>query len=105
MPSPLVECIPNFSEARRPEVVDAILQSITAVPGVILLDRHSDMDHNRTVVTYLGSPETVEEAAFQAIEEAKLSAKDRSETEKHIADCKEKLPFTFAELLKEGKKR
>jgi glutamate formiminotransferase/formiminotetrahydrofolate cyclodeaminase len=67
MPSPLVECIPNFSEARRPEVVEAILQSITAVPGVILLDRHSDMDHNRTVVTYLGSPEAVEEAAFQAI--------------------------------------
>jgi glutamate formiminotransferase / formiminotetrahydrofolate cyclodeaminase len=67
MPSPLVECIPNFSEARRPEVVEAILQSITAVPGVILLDHHSDIDHNRTVVTYLGSPEAVEEAAFQAI--------------------------------------
>lgn len=70
MPNPLVECIPNFSEARRPEVVEAILQAITAVPGVTILDRHSDMDHNRTVVTYVGSPSAVEEAAFQAISTA-----------------------------------
>src|SRR5512138_685844 len=67
MPNPLVECIPNFSEARRPEVVEAIWNAIAAVPGVTLLDRHSDLDHNRTVVTYVGSPEAVEEAAFQAI--------------------------------------
>lgn len=67
MPNSLIECIPNFSEARRPEVVEAILQSITAVSGITLLDRHSDLDHNRTVVTYLGSPSSVEEAAFAAI--------------------------------------
>lgn len=67
MPNPLVECIPNFSEARRPEVVEAIIQSITAVTGVTVLDRHSDMDHNRTVLTYVGAPEAVEEAAYQAI--------------------------------------
>src|SRR5512133_1044680 len=67
MPSPLVECIPNFSEARRPEVVTAIVQAIQAVPGVTVLDKHSDMDHNRTVVTYVGLPEAVEEAAYQAI--------------------------------------
>ncbi len=67
MPTPLVECIPNFSEARRPEVVEAILQAIRAVPGVTVLDRHSDMDHNRTVLTYVGAPQAVEEAAFQAI--------------------------------------
>jgi glutamate formiminotransferase len=70
MPNPLVECIPNFSEARRPEVVEAILQAITSVPGVTLLDRHSDLDHNRTVVTYVGGPAAVEEAAFQAIAKA-----------------------------------
>ena len=70
MPNPLVECIPNFSEARRPEVVEAIIQSITAVPGVTMLDRHSDMDHNRTVLTYVGAPDAVEEAAFQAISTA-----------------------------------
>ncbi len=70
MSKPLVECIPNFSEARRPEVVEAIIQSIAAVTGVALLDRHSDLDHNRTVVSYLGDPAAVEEAAFQAIKTA-----------------------------------
>lgn len=70
MPNPLVECIPNFSEARRPEIVAAIAQSITAVPGVHILDQHSDHDHNRTVITYVGSPAAVEEAAFQAISTA-----------------------------------
>ncbi|MDP2995738.1 MAG: glutamate formimidoyltransferase [Anaerolineales bacterium] len=69
MPSPLVECIPNFSEARRPEVVDAIVTAIAAA-GVTELDRHSDSDHNRTVVTYVGAPAAVEEAAFQGIRKA-----------------------------------
>ena len=69
MPSPLVECIPNFSEARRPEVVEAILAAITAA-GVTVLDRHSDKDHNRTVVTFIGAPAAVEEAAFQGIRKA-----------------------------------
>ena len=67
MPNPLVECIPNFSEARRPEVVERILAAIKAVNGVHILDHHSDLDHNRTVVTYVGTPAAVEEAAFQAI--------------------------------------
>jgi glutamate formiminotransferase / formiminotetrahydrofolate cyclodeaminase len=70
MPNPLVECIPNFSEARRPEVVETIVQAITGVPGVRLLDRHSDLDHNRTVVTFVGPPAAVEEAAFQSIRTA-----------------------------------
>jgi glutamate formiminotransferase/formiminotetrahydrofolate cyclodeaminase len=70
MTKPLVECIPNFSEARRPEVVQDILQAITGVEGIHILDTHSDMDHNRTVVTYLGSPEAVEEAAFRSVARA-----------------------------------
>jgi glutamate formiminotransferase/formiminotetrahydrofolate cyclodeaminase len=70
MPNPLVECIPNFSEARRPEVLDAIVMVINGVPGVHLLDRHSDLDHNRTVLTMVGSPAGVEEAAFLAIQKA-----------------------------------
>ncbi|PKO12176.1 MAG: glutamate formimidoyltransferase [Chloroflexi bacterium HGW-Chloroflexi-10] len=70
MASPLVECIPNFSDARRPEVIKQILDSIQAVPGVHVLDHHSDMDHNRTVVTYVGTPAAVEEAAYQAIAKA-----------------------------------
>jgi glutamate formiminotransferase/formiminotetrahydrofolate cyclodeaminase len=69
MPSPIVECIPNFSEARRPEVIDDIIGAITAAGGTIL-DRHSDTDHNRTVITYVGTPAAVEEAAFQGIRKA-----------------------------------
>jgi glutamate formiminotransferase/formiminotetrahydrofolate cyclodeaminase len=83
MPSPLVECIPNFSEARRPEVVEAILQAIQSVPGVILLDRHSDMDHNRTVVTYIAPPEAAEEAAFQGIAKAAQLIDLNSHTGEH----------------------
>ena len=68
MPAPLVECIPNFSEARRPEVIAQIIKAIQSVAGVQILDRHSDLDHNRTVVTYIGAPAAVEEAAFRAIQ-------------------------------------
>ncbi len=70
MPTPLVECIPNFSEARRPQVIEAILQAIQSIPEVRILDRHSDRDHNRTVITFIGPPEPVEEAAFRAIAKA-----------------------------------
>jgi glutamate formiminotransferase len=70
MPQPIVECVPNFSEARRPEVVEAILQAIASVDGVYLLDRHSDVDHNRTVVTLAGAPQAVAEAAFRSIAKA-----------------------------------
>jgi glutamate formiminotransferase/formiminotetrahydrofolate cyclodeaminase len=70
MSDPIVECVPNFSEARRPEVVEAIQQAIAGVPGVRLLDRHSDADHNRTVLTFVGPPPAVEEAAFRAIARA-----------------------------------
>ena len=66
----LIECIPNFSEARRPEVIDQIVAAITSVEGAQMLDRSSDLDHNRTVVTFAGPPEAVEEAAFRAIKTA-----------------------------------
>ncbi|MEI6289729.1 MAG: glutamate formimidoyltransferase [Chloroflexota bacterium] len=65
----IVECIPNFSEARRPEVVDQIVAA-AASAGVKVLDRSSDNDHNRTVLTFAGSPGNVEEAAFLAIKKA-----------------------------------
>ncbi len=66
----LIECIPNFSEARRPEVVDKIVEAITSVEGVRLLDRSSDLDHNRTVLSYAGPIEDVEQATFLAIKTA-----------------------------------
>jgi len=70
MTTPLIECIPNFSEARRPEVIDQIVAAIQAVPKVKLLDRSSDLDHNRTVLTFAGTSAGVEEAAFRAIKTA-----------------------------------
>jgi glutamate formiminotransferase/formiminotetrahydrofolate cyclodeaminase len=70
MPNPIVECIPNFSDARRPEVIDAIIAEMNSIPGVTLLDRHSDMDHNRTVLTIIGHPEAVEKAAYLSIKKA-----------------------------------
>jgi glutamate formiminotransferase/formiminotetrahydrofolate cyclodeaminase len=66
----LVECIPNFSEARRPEIVDQIETAVTSVDEVYLLDRSSDLDHNRTVLTFAGPPHAVEKAAFRAIKTA-----------------------------------
>ena len=70
MPQPIVECIPNFSEARRPEVIAEIIHAINDVAGVRVLDQHSDIDHNRTVVTFVGPPAAVEAAAFEAIAKA-----------------------------------
>jgi glutamate formiminotransferase len=63
----LVECIPNFSEGRRPGVIRAIIESIESVPGILLLDHSSDWDHNRTVVTFAGAPSSVVEAAYCSI--------------------------------------
>jgi glutamate formiminotransferase/formiminotetrahydrofolate cyclodeaminase len=70
MATQLIECIPNFSEARRPEVVDQIVAAVQSVSEVKVLDRSSDLDHNRTVLTFAGSPAGVEEAAFRAIKTA-----------------------------------
>ncbi len=67
---PLLECVPNFSEGRRPEVVAAIVRAMAQVPGVRVLDVHSDPDHNRSVVTLVGEPEPLQEAAFRGIAEA-----------------------------------
>jgi glutamate formiminotransferase/formiminotetrahydrofolate cyclodeaminase len=66
----IVECIPNFSEGLDQHVVDKILAVFKPFNNIQVLDHHSDKDHNRTVITFLGSPEEVEEAAFQAIKKA-----------------------------------
>ena len=67
MPEPLIECVPNFSEGRRPEIVAEIVAAIRAVRGAHLLDSEMDADHNRSVVTFVGAPAPVLEAAFAAI--------------------------------------
>jgi glutamate formiminotransferase len=67
----LVECVPNFSEGRRPEVLDEIVGAMTAVEGVRLLDREMDADHNRAVVTIIGDPDVILEGVFKGIEKAR----------------------------------
>lgn len=66
----LVECVPNFSEGRRPEVVERIADAAQSVEGVRLLDRTMDHDHNRSVLTFVGAPEACAEAAFRSVAEA-----------------------------------
>ena len=61
----VVECVPNFSEGRRKEVVDRIVYSIRSVPGIKVLNVEMDPDHNRSVVTFTGNRENVQEGAFR----------------------------------------
>jgi len=70
LPRQLVECVPNFSEGRDQAKIDAIVASILAVPEVVLLDRESDADHNRSVLTFVGPPAAVAEAALRCVEKA-----------------------------------
>jgi glutamate formiminotransferase len=66
---PLVECVPNFSEGQRKDVIEAIVAAIASAP-VNLLDVSSDHDHNRTVVTFAGEPQAVLEGAFRGAQVA-----------------------------------
>jgi len=66
----LIECVPNFSEGRRPDVVAAIRDAIAAVPGAYLLDASSDASHNRSVITFVADIAIVADAAFAGIREA-----------------------------------
>ncbi|MBC7242081.1 MAG: glutamate formimidoyltransferase [Anaerolineae bacterium] len=66
----IVECVPNFSEGQRKEVIDQLVAAITSVPDVIVLDVEADPDHNRSVITFVGEPAAVEEAAFRSIAKA-----------------------------------
>lgn len=66
----LVECVPNFSEGRRPEIVRQIADAITAVKPACVLDTHIDPDHNRSVITFVAPLETVVVAAVNAVRRA-----------------------------------
>jgi glutamate formiminotransferase len=69
MPSTLVECVPNFSEGRDPAKVDAIIEAMK-LPGVYLLDREMDSDHNRCVITLVGEREAIQEAVIRGVGKA-----------------------------------
>ena len=66
----LVECVPNFSEGRKPETVQRIADAIVSVETACVLDRHIDPDHNRSVITFVAAPERVVETAVQAVKRA-----------------------------------
>jgi glutamate formiminotransferase len=76
---PLVECVPNFSEGRAGDVVEAIATALRAVPGAHLLDVHVDRWHHRSVFSVAGTADAVLDAAFRAT----LVARDRIDLTRH----------------------
>ncbi len=68
--APIVECVPNFSEGRDANIINEIAKAIAYVSGVKVLHVDMGADANRTVITFAGSPNGVEEAAFQAVKKA-----------------------------------
>lgn len=66
----IVECIPNFSEGRNSEIIDQIVAAIRSVGGAVLLDRESDPNHNRSVVTFVATRDRVVDAAIAAAKRA-----------------------------------
>jgi glutamate formiminotransferase len=66
----MLECVPNFSEGRDARTVEAIVEAIASAPGVLLLGHEMDADHNRSVITFAGSPEAVVEGAVRGVARA-----------------------------------
>lgn len=79
----LIECVPNISEGRRPEVVSTIVDAIKRVPGVQWLDHSSDPDHNRSVLTFLGTPEVLKAAVLVLYEQVAQHIDMRTQTGSH----------------------
>lgn len=81
--NPLVECVPNFSEGRKPETVREIARAIESVKGAVVLGQHIDADHNRSVITFVAAPEVVVEAALRAVTKATELIDLRTHTGEH----------------------
>jgi glutamate formiminotransferase len=79
----LIECVPNVSEGRRGDAIDRMADAIRAVEGARLLDRTSDVDHNRSVFTFAGPPEAVEAAAHALVDAALREIDLRTHTGEH----------------------
>src|SRR2546423_1738697 len=82
MPSPLIECVPNFSEGRDAATIEALRTALTSVPGVRLLDVQADASHNRSVFTFVAPPEAALEAALRAMR----VATERIDLTKHTGE-------------------
>ena len=79
----LVECVPNFSEGRNPEIIEAIADAIRKTPGCSLLDVDPGKSTNRTVYTFVGSPEAVVEGALNSAKVARNLIDMRKHTGEH----------------------
>jgi glutamate formiminotransferase len=96
----LIECVPNFSEGRDLARIAALVREVESVPGARVLDCHSDPDHNRSVVTFAGEPEAVEEAALAAVgKAAELIDLNRHRGEHPRIGATDVLPFVPLEDL------
>jgi glutamate formiminotransferase / 5-formyltetrahydrofolate cyclo-ligase len=82
-PMPIIECIPNVSEGRRPEIIDGIAAAIRGVPGVRLLDYSSDPSHNRSVFTFAGDAAAVKAAVLAIYEQAVTAIDLRQHSGEH----------------------
>lgn len=90
----LVECVPNFSNGRDTEVIDAIINEISSVKTVKILDKEMDADHNRSVVTFIASSEFAVEAAFRGVKKAsELIDMDRHSGEHPRFGSSDVIPF------------
>jgi len=67
---PLVECVPNFSEGRNTQTLEALLRVVETIPSACVLDNHIDPDHNRSVITFVAAPERIVDAAFAVVSRA-----------------------------------
>lgn len=79
----LIECVPNFSEGRKPEIVREIARAIESVKGAVVLGLHIDPDHNRSVITFVAAPEVVVDAALSAVTKATELIDLRTHTGQH----------------------
>jgi glutamate formiminotransferase len=68
--SPLVECVPNFSEGRNTQTLAALVRVVETIPTACVLDTHLDPDHNRSVITFVAAPERIVDAAFALVSRA-----------------------------------
>jgi glutamate formiminotransferase len=90
----LVECVPNFSEGRKIETVERLVQAIQTVETACVLDTHVDPDHNRSVITFVASPEFVVDAAIKVIDlAAKLIDMRQHQGEHPRLGATDVLPF------------
>ena len=79
----IIECVPNISEGRRPDVVEAVASAVRATPGLRILDVQSDKDHNRSVLTLVGDAESLRAGVVQMFEAALARIDLRSHRGEH----------------------